>query len=30
MERYFRHPLVWSRRGEIPEYLTLVGGLLLK
>ena len=30
MERYFRHPLVWSRRGEVPEYLTLVGGLLLK
>lgn len=30
MELYFHRPIVWIENGEIPSYLTLVGGLLLK
>ena len=29
MERYFQRPICWSRNGEVPDYLTLVGGLLV-
>lgn len=29
MEQYFQRPIRWSRNGEVPEYLTLVGGLLV-
>lgn len=29
MERYFQRPIRWSRNGEVPDYLTLVGGLLV-
>ena len=28
-ELYFKQPLVWIEKGEMPAYLTLVGGLLL-
>ena len=28
MELYFDRPIVWSHNGEVPEYLTLMGGLL--
>ncbi|MGI6028893.1 MAG: DUF2284 domain-containing protein [Candidatus Heteroscillospira sp.] len=30
MERYFQKPILWIKNGEIPDYLTLVGGLLLR
>ena len=30
MERYFHHPLKWIEKGKLPDYLTLVGGLLIK
>ena len=30
MELYFHRPIVWSHRGEVPAYLTLMGGLLVK
>ena len=29
MELYFGRPIVWSHNGEVPEYLTLMGGLLV-
>ena len=29
MERYFHRPISWSRNGEVPEHLTVVGGLLV-
>ena len=28
-ELYFQQPLLWIKNGEMPDYLTLVGGLLL-
>ncbi len=28
-ELYFQRPLQWIKAGEMPEYLTLIGGLLL-
>lgn len=30
MELYFRRSIVWAKNGEVPNYLTLVGGLLLR
>lgn len=30
MKTYFHRPIVWIQNGEVPEYLTLMGGLLLK
>ena len=29
MELYFGRPIVWSHNGEVLEYLTLMGGLLV-
>ena len=29
MELYFGRPIVWSHNGEVPEYLPLMGGLLV-
>lgn len=29
MELYFQTPILWVKDGKLPEYLTLVGGLLL-
>lgn len=29
-EHYLKTPLVWIKQGQLPAYLTLVGGLLLK
>lgn len=30
MELYFHRSIAWAKNGEIPSYLTLIGGLLLK
>ena len=30
MEKYLDHPIQWIRDGKLPEYLTLVAGLLRK
>ncbi|MCI7472596.1 MAG: DUF2284 domain-containing protein [Clostridiales bacterium] len=29
MEKYLQKPIRWIRNGTVPEYLTLVGGLLM-
>lgn len=30
LRRYFHMPILWGRDGKAPEYLVLVGGLLVK
>lgn len=30
MEMYFDKPILWIKDGKTPEYLTLVGGLLIR
>ena len=30
LQRYFHMPILWGWNGKAPEYLVLVGGLLVK